>query len=272
MDSAASDLVKAVPVELRLLFAGGMSGALTYTIVSPLERAKILLQVQGMRGGHKYGGVFSTIATIVREEGALALWKGNMANVARVVPAYSLKFMFNDRFNDLVRRPGQLRTQMSFGQDLAAGTLAGMFQMIITYPLETVKTRMTLSRELAGGASYLGVLDCFRTTVRVEGVGALYKGFGVAVISGAPYVGLQMSCYKLIQSVLPKKSNGDSSWLIKISSGAVAGLIAQSLMYPVRELFFCSFFSFSHTFFFVLGRFFASPHADEWNWRREANL
>ena len=88
----------AIPTELRLLFAGGASGALTYTLIAPLERTKILLQVQGMRASRKYTGVAQTIVTVVREEGFLALYKGNLANVARVVPTYSLKFMFNDRF------------------------------------------------------------------------------------------------------------------------------------------------------------------------------
>ncbi len=87
-----------VPVELRLLFAGGASGAITYTLIAPLERTKILLQVQGMRGSSKYQSVGQTLLRVVREEGLLALYKGNLANVARVVPTYALKFMFNDRF------------------------------------------------------------------------------------------------------------------------------------------------------------------------------
>ncbi len=65
----------AIPTELRLLFAGGMSGALTYTLIAPLERTKILLQVQGMRASTKYTGIGQTLVTVVREEGFLALYK-----------------------------------------------------------------------------------------------------------------------------------------------------------------------------------------------------
>ena len=195
-----------------------------YTIIAPLERVKILLQVQGMRGGavgqaRKYRGVGQTMVTVVREEGFLALYKGNLANVARVVPVYALKFAFNDRFNALVRRPGQSKTDMSFQQDLAAGTLAGLFQMSITYPIETVRTRMTLSRDLAGGVVYRGIGHCFGATVKQEGLSALYKGFGVATISGAPYVGLQMSCYKLVQSWLPAKADGSTAVYWKMAAG-----------------------------------------------------
>ena len=99
--------------------------------IAPLERTKILLQVQGMRATEasavKYRGIVHTMTTVVKEEGFLALYKGNGANVARVVPNYSLKFMFNDVINELFKKPGQKRSEMAFGQLLGAGTLAGEF-------------------------------------------------------------------------------------------------------------------------------------------------
>ncbi len=105
------------------------------------------------------------------------------------MPVYALKFTFNDVIRAAVQRPGQSVAQMSFTQLMAAGTLAGLLQMVITYPLETVRTRMTLSADLTGGVRYRGVVDCFAFTVRVEGPGALFKGLGPALASGAPYVG-----------------------------------------------------------------------------------
>jgi solute carrier family 25 phosphate transporter 23/24/25/41 len=132
----------------------------------------------------------------------------------------------------MVRKPGQAKNKMTFQQDLLAGTMAGLFQMTITYPIETVRTRMTLSKELAGGISYRGIGHCFVETAKREGVSALYKGFGVAVLSGAPYVGLQMSIYKLAQQMLPTRADGSSPVYWKLASGAAAGLVAQSLMYP----------------------------------------
>jgi hypothetical protein len=81
--------------------------------------------------------------------------------------------VIRDRF---VRRPGQALKEMSFAQLMSAGTLAGVFQMAATYPIETVRTRMTLSVDLAGGVKYEGILHCARQTVAIEGWRALYKG------------------------------------------------------------------------------------------------
>jgi hypothetical protein len=41
-----------IPKEIRLLIAGGSSGALTYTVIAPLERVKLLLQIQVFGCGH----------------------------------------------------------------------------------------------------------------------------------------------------------------------------------------------------------------------------
>src|SRR3990167_290366 len=83
------------------------------TSIAPLERVKILLQVQGMRGSTKYHGVLQTMAVVTKEEGFFKLWKGNGANVSRVVPNVALKFTFNDSFNNALLRPGQSRKDMS---------------------------------------------------------------------------------------------------------------------------------------------------------------
>jgi hypothetical protein len=48
---------------------------------------------------------------------------------------------------------------------------AGLFQTIITYPLETVRTRLSVGPEQ--GVQYKGIVDCVRQMVRTEGVGGL---------------------------------------------------------------------------------------------------
>ena len=39
----------------------------------------------------KYTGIWQAAYTVVGEEGVWALWKGNLANVLRVIPVYGLK-------------------------------------------------------------------------------------------------------------------------------------------------------------------------------------
>jgi len=190
-------------------FAGAFSGVVTKTATAPLERVKILLQLRGMsgvQGGAIHGlpestHLFGVLSHIVRYEGVAALFKGNLANVVRVGPVYALKFSFNDRFKDLVRRPGQTNRDMTTGQLMVSGTLGGLCQIILTYPLEVVRTRLSLSSQSLEGA-YNGMWDCMKHTVRLEGWSGLYKGITATIWSGAPYVGLQMTSYELVKRQL----------------------------------------------------------------------
>ena len=67
-----------------------------------------------------------------------------MANVVRVVPVYALKFGFNDKFRQMVREPGQTTRTLTTSQLMVAGTMGGLCQIILTYPLEVSNTSLRL--------------------------------------------------------------------------------------------------------------------------------
>jgi hypothetical protein len=92
------------------------------------------------------------------------------ANVLRVIPVYGLKFAFNDTFKSLVAGPGKKRLTTS--ELLWVGTLAGLFQTVLTYPLETVRTRLSLG--VGQGVAYKGIVDCVRQMIRTEGLSSMY--------------------------------------------------------------------------------------------------
>jgi solute carrier family 25 phosphate transporter 23/24/25/41 len=212
------------------MVAGGMAGAITKTCIAPLERIKILFQIQGMkeegRGKDRmYRNSFQTAGKIFREEGVLSFYKGNGANVVRVVPVYALKFAFNDTFKAMMVHPGQSLKTLDLGQRMGAGTMAGLCQSCITYPLEVVRTRLALGPGM--GIQYKGIVDCLLRIVRDEKIRGLYKGLGPTILSGAPYVGMQMTLYAEFTNRF-----GKESILQKLTNGALAGVVAQTLTYP----------------------------------------
>lgn len=56
-----------------------------------------------------------------------------------------------------------------------------------------------------------------------------YKGVGPTIISGAPYTGLQMTTYELLQRASPE---GGKSVIWNLLNGAISGLVAQTVTYP----------------------------------------
>lgn len=88
-------------LSLQRIACGGMAGAITKTVIAPLERIKILHQTQGMvlaKGtSAEYGGILQSFGKVLQREGWRSLWNGNGANVMRVIPNYGLRFSFNDK-------------------------------------------------------------------------------------------------------------------------------------------------------------------------------
>lgn len=80
-------LLALVPTPVVLFFAGAFAGAVGKTVVAPLDRVKILLQVRGgmqkgaVREAASQGKVLSSLWAICRTEGVLGFWKGNLPQV-----------------------------------------------------------------------------------------------------------------------------------------------------------------------------------------------
>ncbi|MES1907855.1 MAG: hypothetical protein MHM6MM_000893 [Cercozoa sp. M6MM] len=227
-------------VMLSQFVAGGGAGTITKTCIAPLERIKILFQLQHMKLESlssteraafvpKYGtSVLSCSKVIFKEDGIRGFWRGNFANVMRVAPAYAVKFSANDAIRDLVRRPEQTcAADMDMLQLMASGAMAGVLQTIATYPLETVRTRLSL-----GANAYSGVWQCFVRTAKEEGLSALYKGMPMTLVSVIPFVGLQMSCNELFRRFLPRDEQGRTGVVAGLTAGGLAGLIAQTITFP----------------------------------------
>ena len=72
--------------------AGGVAGAVSRTVVSPLERLKILLQVQSTGQTEYKMSIRKALAKIWREEGFRGMMAGNGTNCVRIVPYSAVQF------------------------------------------------------------------------------------------------------------------------------------------------------------------------------------
>lgn len=70
---------------------GGVSAAVSKTAAAPIERVKLLIQnqdemIKAGRLSKPYKGITDCFARTIKDEGVLALWRGNTANVIRYFP------------------------------------------------------------------------------------------------------------------------------------------------------------------------------------------
>lgn len=80
---------------------------------------------------------------IPKEQGVLAYWRGNAANVIRYFPTQALNFAFKDKYKQVFLSGVDKHTQFwrYFMGNLASGGAAGATSLCFVYPLDFARTR-----------------------------------------------------------------------------------------------------------------------------------
>ena len=174
---------------IKDLAAGGVAGGISKTVVAPIERVKLLLQVQHSNPNipkeQQYSGIVNCFSRVIAEQGVVSLWRGNMANVIRYFPTQALNFAFKDKYKKLFVRPRQeVGFWRFFAGNLASGGAAGATSLLFVYPLDFARTRLAADVGKAGDKSareFTGLGDCLTKIFKNDGISGLYRGFGVSV-------------------------------------------------------------------------------------------
>jgi solute carrier family 25 phosphate transporter 23/24/25/41 len=211
------------------LFCGGVSGVLSRTAVSPLERLKILYQIQYMTvessGGKKYNGIINSLKLVMKEEGFRGLFKGNGSNAVRVFPYIGIQFSTYEYISRVVKDRSKSKS-MSAMEKLYAGSFAGMTSALCTYPLDVIRGRLSAQGAVAN-TKYSGMLDCFSKIVKFEGPKGLYSGISPALLGIAPYAGVNFLVYESLKEASPVApgDSGPSAWYLFVSFLSPSGLV-----------------------------------------------
>jgi len=217
------------PSPWKSLLAGGCAGAVSRTVTSPLERLKILYQIQGV-GQSKYQGVFHSLLMIGKEEGWRGYLKGNGTNVLRIFPYSAIQFAAYERYKIWFSNAagGDLTAQLRF----LSGALAGVTSVIATYPLDLVRTRLSAQRD----AQYSGIGHAFRHIYTREGVLAFYRGIAPTLLGIVPYVGINFMAYETLKLFIKRRVNPEPTTVQLLMCGGLAGAIGQTVTYPLDLL------------------------------------
>jgi solute carrier family 25 (adenine nucleotide translocator) protein 4/5/6/31 len=225
--------------ELWNLSLSGIATVVAKTLVAPIDRAKILLQVQPLTPlpwYARYRTGLEALKRIPREQGFWAYWRGNGVNLLRTIPGSGFKLFIYEYFKDQFFLP---RNQSYDGFDLilrkvGAGVSAGTSAVIVFYPLDLVRTRFAADVSRQGlPREYTSILDCMKQICRNEGVFGLYSGVGTSILGVVPYITTAFVTYDLLRTFVPEE---DTIWMrihiSKLILGASTGVIAQTITYP----------------------------------------
>jgi len=189
--------------------AAGFFSAIPMTIITaPMERVKVLLQIQGQKEGvkPKYSGSMDCARQLYKEGGIRSVYRGTFMTLARDGPGSAAYFATyeiikkkltpKDPVTDL---PGKL----SLPAVMAAGAAAGVAMWIPVFPVDTVKSRL----QSASGSPTLG--GVVRELWGKGGVKAFFPGIAPALARAVPANAATFLGVELAQQAMAKVFDDD---------------------------------------------------------------
>ena len=272
MAAGADDVappVKASPhrPQWRDAVAGACAGACSRTVMAPVERVKLLKQLQGSTAdaaaaaASQQQSAWAVATQVYQTQGLLAFWRGNLPNVLRVSGTAAINMTCMDYYKKVAVAPffetALIQRRATTVDDVkrrrfVSGGLAGATGTTILYPIEFLRTRLAMDTGTGENRKYKGMGDVLRSILRSDGVAGLYQGYGIALAGGICYRIIFLGGYDALKSELlhhkqtehyaaTRNNGGESpstpvpmtlSWGERILSAQIVSLTAGTVSYP----------------------------------------
>ena len=217
------------------LISGGVAGAVSRTATSPLERLRILQQT-GV-ASYKGLGTIASFQQMYRVEGMKGFFKGNGITCMKIAPFSAIEFYFYEVYKNTLF-PGKARNELSFMSKLLCGGLTGVTAQVMTYPLDLLKTYLTIHIESAD-AGKTSILEQSKIIIQNRGFRGMFQGLGMSCIGIAPFIGIKMASFDFLKQRFGPDNSSPNVVYYNLAIGASAGTIAVTMTYPtdlVRRL------------------------------------
>lgn len=219
------------------------------TLTAPLDRLKLVVQSRGSLGNEavaQYGGPFTALTRMVKQEGFLALWRGNVAMMCIQGGSFASNFMFLDLYKKGCKKV--IGDQQPFLTSFVSGALAGGTALTLFHPFGLMRTKLALDMGQSHQRLYPnGMRDVFRQSVQTNGFRSLFQGYGVALASVSLYRMVYLGGYDYIKGKLvvrrrqsnrsnPKTTPKDTSKLPfaeRLVAAQAISMVASTVHYPL---------------------------------------
>jgi len=199
------------------LISGGIAGCIARTFTSPLEVIKTLKQTTS--SSKSFSQCFKNI---YETEGIRGYFRGNGTYLIRTLPYSAIQFLTFEQTNNYLAN-NNINKNIRY---LISGASAGFTSLTFTYPLEVIRTRLTIqSRQ---NPEYTGITNAYTKIVQTEGIRGLFKGYTMSCMGFIPYLTINFYTFNYLKD----NTNPTGNTLINLANGSVAGTAAISITYP----------------------------------------
>lgn len=225
-DSVTGDFIKA-----------SISASIGKTTIAPIERVKLLLQLQDASSQitqqNRFTGIRDCFRRVYKEQGLLSFWRGNFANVMRYFPTQAMSFTIKD----FVKRSiGTVDPNINFKNflliNIFAGGAAGGITTALMYPMDFIRTRMATDiGKSATDREFITFRDCANKIYQAEGVRGFFRGLSVALPNFIIYRALYFGLYDSSKHFFK-----DAGILVKFGIAQSINCFLGVLVYPLDTI------------------------------------
>eukprot|EP00986_Skeletonema_menzelii_P015397 scaffold11695_cov131-Skeletonema_menzelii.AAC.2 len=216
----------------RDALAGAAAGAIAKTVVAPIERVKLLMQLQfsidktstnklnttnGAAADGRRLGAFEVAKRVYERQGIVAFWRGNTPNVIRQGGTAAMNFLLMDWYKAAIRPiliwslslpsnrdPQARKKRRAIISSFLSGGLAGGTVTTVLYPVEFIRTRLAM--DVGRGTTDVprlypgGMRDVCSSIWKVDGWRGFYQGYGIALAGVVLYRALHLGGYDAVKT------------------------------------------------------------------------
>jgi len=203
-----------------------LSSITARSFTAPLERVKIIFQTQTERVS-----VASLLSNIFKTEGLKGMFRGNGINAAKLVFEGFVRFTTYDRLTTSYSNSRGRRLMPQ--EKLAAGSLAGLATCTLSYPLDTIRIRLATTPKIHNTQS--GMIGITRSLIKNEGVSALFRGLGPALLAFIPYHAIDLAMFDILKTLyIQSGDDREPTPMILLLCGGTSATAGQTVTYPIN--------------------------------------
>ncbi|GFE53141.1 oxoglutarate malate translocator [Babesia ovis] len=183
--------------------AGLFSGAAGAFIGNPADLALVRMQSNlslPVEQRKNYGGIFSTVCRISKEEGVSSLWKGATPTIVRAMALNVAMLATYDQSKEMLSPYIKNKSTLS----VVSSGISAWFAVVASLPFDYVKT--CLQKQGPGKAQYSGVVDCFLKNYREGGIKRFYASYSAFYMRIAPHIVITLILREYFEHILTRKS------------------------------------------------------------------
>eukprot|EP00039_Didymoeca_costata_P026626 m.16257 g.16257 ORF g.16257 m.16257 type:complete len:335 (-) comp5642_c0_seq2:890-1894(-) len=176
------------------LLAGSVARVGAVTVISPLEMVRTKMQARGAASGVQ--DVSAAVASAIRQEGVLTLWRGLSATLLRDVPFSAIYWFGYERLKNVNS------TKLSpFWGSFVAGAVSGSIAATVTLPFDVVKTRIQIDLgtsmcKLSPPHPAPSTSSMMKQILHQSGPSGLFVGLIPRIAKVAPSCAIMISSYE----------------------------------------------------------------------------